>query len=270
MKKLNPLLALALLTACAGQSEFEVQQSYPAVDAAFAGRINLNSLSNYANQTVPAYIRRFNDTNFIRNAGATLGRVLFYDKKLSSNETVACASCHRQDTAFSDSATASTGVNGTTGRHSMRLINARFAQELKFFWDERAQSLEAQTTMPIRDHGEMGFSGASGDPDFATLIARLSALEYYRELFKFAFGSEEITESKMQIALGQFIRSIQSFDSKFDVGRQAAGANNANFANFTAQENQGKNLFLAPATFTGSTRTSGGLGVRRLPPRARV
>jgi cytochrome c peroxidase len=134
MKKLNPLLALALLTACAGQSEFEVQQSYPAVDAAFAGRINLNSLSNYANQTVPAYIRRFNDTNFITNAGATLGRVLFYDKKLSSNETVACASCHRQDTAFSDSATASTGVNGTTGRHSMRLINARFAQELKFFW----------------------------------------------------------------------------------------------------------------------------------------
>jgi len=260
MKKLNPLLALALLTACVGQSEIEVQQSYPAVDAAFSGRINLNSLANYANQAVPGYVRRFNDTNFITNAGATLGRVLFYDKKLSSNETVACATCHRQDTAFSDTATASTGVNGTTGRHSMRLINARFAQELKFFWDERAASLEAQTTMPIRDHGEMGFSGASGDPDFATLIARLSAVEYYRELFKFAFGTEEITENKMQLALGQFIRSIQSFDSRFDAGRQAAGANNANFANFTAQENQGKNLFLAPATFTGSTRTSGGLG----------
>jgi cytochrome c peroxidase len=116
----------------------------------------------------------------------------------------------------------------------------------------------------------MGFSGAGGDPDFATLIARLSALEYYRELFKFAFGSEEITESKMQIALGQFIRSIQSFDSKFDVGRQAAGANNANFANFTAQENQGKNLFLAPRDLYRFDAHKRRAWVRRLPPGARV
>lgn len=260
MKYLIPLLSLYAGLACSGEAGMAVLQSYPAVEAAFKGKVDLNNLANYANQPVPAYVRKFNDTNFITNAGATLGRVLFYDKKLSSNETVACASCHKQEAAFSDTSVASTGVNGTTGRHSMRLINARFAQELKFFWDERAASLEAQTTMPIRDHGEMGFSGKDGDPDFSTLTARLAAVDYYKELFKFAFGSEEVTEAKMQLALGQFIRSIQSFDSRFDTGRQAAGANNANFANFTAEENQGKNLFLAPATFTGSTRTSGGLG----------
>ena len=260
MKTTLSLVALVLFNACVGQADLAVQQSYPAVDAAFGGKINLNSLANYANQPVPGYIRKFNDTNFISNGGATLGRVLFYDKKLSSNNTVACGSCHKQDTAFSDSSIASTGVNGTTGRHSMRLINARFAQELKFFWDERAQSLEAQTTMPIRNHGEMGFSGADGDADFSALIAKLSTVEYYKELFKFVYGSEEITESRIQLALGQFIRSIQSFDSRFDSGRQTAGANNANFTNYTAEENHGKNLFLAPATFTGSTRTSGGLG----------
>ncbi len=260
MKNLTPIVACVMITACAGEADLSIQQSYPAVDAAFAGKINLNSLANYANQPVPAYIRKFNDTNFITNSGATLGRVLFYDKKLSSNETISCASCHKQEAAFSDTATASTGVNGTTGRHSMRLVNARFAQELKFFWDERAASLEAQTTMPIRDHGEMGFSGTGGDPDFSVLTNRLANTGYYKELFRFVYGSEEVTEARIQLALGQFIRSIQSFDSKFDTGRQSAAANNSNFANFTAQENQGKNLFLAPATFTGSTRTSGGLG----------
>ncbi len=260
MKKLTLPLTLVLLHACVGQTDIAVQQSYPAVDAAFGGKINLNNLANYANQAVPPYIRRFNDTNLITNGGATLGRVLFYDKKLSSNDTVSCATCHKQETAFSDAAIASTGVNGSTGRHSMRLINARFAQELKFFWDERAQSLEAQTTMPIRDHGEMGFSGSNADPDFAQLISKLSTVEYYKEMFKFVYGSEEITESRIQLALGQFIRSIQSFDSRFDAGRQAAGANNANFTNYTPEENQGKNLFLAPPTFNGSTRASGGLG----------
>ena len=111
-------------------------------------------------RTVPSYIIKSNvGSNLITDKGATLGRVLFYDKKLSSNNTISCASCHQQANAFSDVAVASQGVNGTTGRHSMRLINNRFANEAKFFWDERAINLETQTTMPIKDHGEMGYSG---------------------------------------------------------------------------------------------------------------
>jgi cytochrome c peroxidase len=156
---------------------------------------------------------------------------------------------------------ASTGVNGTTGRHSMRLINSRFATETKFFWNERALNLETQTTMPIKDHGEMGFSGENGDMTFDNLITRLNGIGYYKELFKFVYGTEEITEVKIQSALAQFIRSIQSFDSKYDTGRALAANDGQPFSNFTAQENQGKNLFLTAPVFNASgVRTSGGLG----------
>lgn len=217
--------------------------------AAWAGDgvIDLTRLANYANQTVPTYITRNNTTagNAITDLGATLGRVLFYDKRLSRNDTISCASCHQQAHAFSDTALASTGVGGTTGRHSMRLINSRFGQETRFFWDERAATLEAQTTQPIRDHGEMGFSGTGEDPPFSSLLAKLAAIPEYPLLFRLVYGDIEITEDRMQRAMAQFVRSIQSFDSKFDVGRaQVANVNNA-FPNFTGQENAGKQLFLA-------------------------
>src|SRR5690606_26634194 len=157
------------------------------------------------------------------------------------------ASCHQQQFAFSDTAKLSIGLNGgLTGRHSMRLINSRFADEVKFFWDERATSLEDQTTRPIQDHIEMGFSGTNGQPDLDSLIRKLNRMDYYNILFEFAFGNDEITEAKMQSALAQFVRSIQSFDSKFDAGRAAAASDNVQFANFTQQENQGKMLFLMP------------------------
>ena len=258
------LLALFGLASCSNNSDdnYEEVTTYPFVEAEFGSSIDLENLANYANQAVPTYITKNNaQGNIISDKGATLGRVLFYDKKLSSNNTISCSNCHIQANAFGDVAVASQGVNGTTGRHSMRLINVRFANEAKFFWDERAINLEAQTSMPIKDHGEMGFSGQNGDQSFSDLIVKLNAVGYYRELFKFAYGTEEITETKIQTALSQFIRSIQSFDSKYDVGRALAPNDGAQFANFTAQENQGKNLFLTPPTFNASgVRTSGGLG----------
>ena len=264
--KILPFLAIAFsVMSCNDNNEDNytaITETYPAVLAEFGSSVDLNNLANYANQTVPAYITKDNSAlNPISNKGATLGRVLFYDKKMSSNNTVSCSSCHKQALAFGDDNIASTGVNGTTGRHSMRLINTRFSVESKFFWDERAASLEVQTTMPIKDHGEMGYSGTNGDANFSALITKLSAINYYKELFKFAYGTEEITETKIQFALAQFIRSIQSFDSKYDVGRAGAPNDGAPFANFTAQENQGKNLFLTPPTFNASgVRTAGGLG----------
>ena len=258
------LLAIFGLTSCSDNSDsnYEEIPSYPFVEAEFGSSIDLENLSNYANQSVPSYIIKNNSQgNVITDKGATLGRVLFYDKNLSSNNTISCASCHKQEFAFSDTNVASTGVNGTTGRHSMRLINSRFATETKFFWNERAINLETQTTMPIKDHGEMGFSGENGDLSFNDLITKLSAIGYYRELFKFVYGTEEITEAKIQSALAQFIRSIQSFDSKYDTGRALAANDGQPFSNFTAQENQGKNLFLSPPVFnTSGVRTSGGLG----------
>jgi cytochrome c peroxidase len=211
------------------------------------GVVNLTQLHNYANQSRPAYITRDNTpgNNAITDAGATLGRILFYDKRLSRNSTVSCSSCHEQSRGFGDDATASLGVNGSTGRHSMRLINSRFANEPKFFWDERAESLEIQTTQPIQDHVEMGFSGTSGDPAFADLVTRLTAIPEYRVLFAMTFGNATITETRVQRSLAQFVRSIQSFDSKYDIGRAQVNDNQP-FPNFTAAENAGKALFLNP------------------------
>lgn len=235
---------------------------YPNVATTFSGKIDLNNLANYENQSIPNYISKDNTNgNPITNKGATLGRVLFYDKNLSANNTISCSSCHKQANAFGDDAIASIGINGTTTRHSMRLVNSRFAIENKFFWDERASSLENQTTQPIQNHIEMGFSGANGDAGISTLITKLQNIEYYKELFKFTYGSEEITETKIQLALAQFVRSIQSFDSKYDGGRATAINENQNFNNFTAQENQGKNLFLSPPVFDATgNRTAGGVG----------
>lgn len=207
--------------------------------------------ANLFNYTTPApnYINRDNTPidNQITDEQATLGRVLFYDKNLSSNNTTSCASCHQQEFAFGDPDLASIGFEGgTTGRHSMRLVNARFGEEERFFWDERATNLEDQTTHPIQDHIEMGFSGTNGQDDLNDLITKLSNISYYKELFVLAYGDALITEDRIQKALAQFVRSIQSFDSKYDIGLAAAGNNlNANFNNFTTEENRGKNLFMS-------------------------
>ena len=214
-----------------------------------SGTIDLDDLFNYENQNIPSYITKDNTpvSNQIVNQITTLGRVLFYDKNLSENNTIACASCHQQAFAFSDPLTSSVGLNGgNTGRHSMRLVNSRFSNEENFFWDERAANLENQVTQPIQDHIEMGFSGTNGDPDFNDLITKLSAIDYYQILFEFSYGNSSIDEDKIQRALAQFIRSIQSFDSKFDEGFVQSPNLNAPFPNFTPQENLGKQLFLNP------------------------
>ena len=264
MKNINSFLLFSFtlfLYSCSNGSDY-VTPLYPIATEKFAGTIDLNALANYANQTIPPYIRKDNTSgNPITNKGATLGRVLFYDKNLSSNNTISCSSCHIQENAFGDVAIASNGINGLTTRHSMRLVNTRFANENKFFWDERAASLELQTTQPIQNHIEMGFSGTLGDADLTVLITKLQNIGYYRELFKFVYGSEIITENKIQLALAQFVKSIQSFDSKYDIGRALAANDNQPFSNFTVQENQGKDLFMTPPVFdTTGNRISGGVG----------
>ena len=263
-KTLSILLlgAIVLIGCDNGESEEVVGQSDNDQDVAnvsdnapdgsvtdiFGDNLSLDDPLNYENQGFPTYIDDDNTAgNDITNEVATLGRVLFYDKNLSLDNTIACASCHQQSLAFGDDAQVSTGVAGVTGRHSMRLINARFADEERFFWDERATTLEEQTTMPIQDHIEMGFSGQEGDPDINDLIIKLEELEYMGELFTYAFGDATITEERMQLALAQFVRSIQSFDSKFDEGLATVGDDDEDFPNFEQIENLGKALFLGRA-----------------------
>ena len=258
MKNLNQIALLASLVvftlSCSTDENYEnVNANTVNIDALdltiieniFGNNINLRLLHNYENQPIPNYITKDNTNgNTITDEKATLGRVLFYDNNLSANNTISCASCHQQAFAFGDPEIVSTGVNGLTARHSMRLVNARFGDEDNFFWDERANSLEAQTIQPIQDHIEMGFSGENGDLGIADLLTKLENLDYYQELFTFAYGDTNITENRLEESLSQFIRSIQSFDSKYDTGRAQVGNDNQDFPNFTAQENLGKSLFM--------------------------
>jgi len=173
--------------------------------------------------------------NRVTNAGPTLGRVRFYDKRLSANNTIACASCHIQEHGFSDPDALSTGFEGgLTGRRSMGLTNVRFYDRGRFFWDERAETLEDQVLMPIQDAVEMGMN-------LDDLREKLSTTPFYAPLFEQAFGSPTVTKDRISRALAQFVRSMVSFQSKYD----SAFANGApNFqAVLTPQEDRGRRIF---------------------------
>lgn len=228
-----------------------------AAAAAFLS-LDLSNPHNYTT-TLPAYYDA--DTQALDNmpAGtaasnnvATLGRVLFHDRRLSVNNTIACASCHQQGIGFSDSNRFSAGFAGTqfTTAHSMRLANLRYYQPGSMFWDRRAASVEAQSTQPIQHPVEMGFDASNGG--LAALITKMGASPYYPELFRHAYGDTAITEVRIQQALAQYQRAMVSVDSRWDAAyaqtwrpvlpdrgldQPAPG--------FTAQEDRGRHLFVA-------------------------
>lgn len=177
------------------------------------------------------------DDNPITNAGAALGRVLFYDERLSHSQGVSCASCHQQSNAFSDPNQFSTGVDGETDRHSMGLSNSTFYGREAFFWDERAATLEDQVLQPIENSVEMG-----GNLDI--LRGELAATAFYPVLFQEAFGDSQITNDRISKALAQFVRSMNSYQSKFDTAFSPANPTTPNFESvFTEQEQLGAEIF---------------------------
>lgn len=222
------------------------------IAAASADQPNLPTvLFNYANQDLPDHYTQPNaalgnvvrtdntpGNNPITDEGATLGRVLFYDKKLSANDTVACASCHIQANGFGDPAVLSVGFDGgETGRHSMRLGNARYYDRGRFFWDERAETLEDQVLQPIQDAVEMGMT-------LTQLEAKLMEVNYYAPLFEDAFGDDTITSDRISRALAQFVRSLTTYQSRFDEAYIAADGDPDDFdLVFNASEMRGMGIF---------------------------
>jgi cytochrome c peroxidase len=247
----------------------------PGVDPV-AAALNLPSTPfNYANPPLPGYMTTPGITgqintpagNPVSDNGATLGRVLFYDKNLSVNNGIACASCHKQTAAFSDNVVKSTGFNGgLTGRNSMGLTDAKYYPTGRFFWDQRAATLEDQVLRPVQDLVEMGMT-------LPALETKLRGLGYYPPLFQKAFGDTAITSNRISLALAQFVRSIISVNSKFDAGRSALPPGplppNPSFVNFTAEENRGMQIFFGLAggcagchgteTFTAPLEKNNGL-----------
>lgn len=167
--------------------------------------------------------------NPLTQAGVQLGRMLFYEPMLSKDGSMTCASCHNQKNAFDDTARFSTGVRGLKGgRQAMAIFNMAWNTN-GFFWDGRAELLRHQSTMPIQDPLEM-------DETIENVISKLSASEKYTNQFIRAFGSAEISELSISLALEQFMNSIVSYQSKYDDFL-------AGNASLTDSEERGRKLF---------------------------
>lgn len=138
-----------------------------------------------------------------------LGKTLFFEPRLSSTGEVSCASCHDLAAGGVDGLAVSRGVAGRRGtRNAPTVWNAALRTAL--FWDGRAASLEAQAGGPILNPDEMGM------PDEAAVVARLGALEGYRDAFARAFGDGDVTFARVVAALAAFERTLLTPGSPFD------------------------------------------------------
>lgn len=168
----------------------------------------------------------------ISNNSVLLGRVLFYDTKLSINNTISCGSCHRQALAFADNVSFSKGFgNLVTVRNSMSIQNP--VNNHNMFWDSRAKSPSDLALMPVFNHLEMGMETDE------MLVTKLSNTSYYPQLFQDAFGDRTITRKRISTAIAQFVNCMFSMESKFDKGTVNS------FKDFSPLEMEGKDLFFS-------------------------
>lgn len=204
------------------------------------------------------YSANFEDDFFINHSGeetvhsrrgnhkATLGRVLFYDNKLSINESVSCASCHKQELAFADDVAFSEGFDGElTTRNSLPLGNTigfetayggGFSRSL-FSWDESNANISSQSKAAIISEIEMGM-------DMPMLIDRIKKDEVYSILFEKTYGNTNIEEQQVLEAIEEFVNSIVSSESKFDHELMNSEGNIfSDFSGFNKKENEGKNIY---------------------------
>ena len=152
-------------------------------------------------------------------ARARLGRWLFYDVRLSADQTMSCATCHRPSHAFSEPTATATGVNAAQGtRKTPGIINLAARTVLPdlpddraqfFFWDGRATGLENQVLAPIANTKEMGLSHNA-------MVERFSGIAGYRPYFRQAFGSDEITRERVASALADYVRTRMSGNAAYD------------------------------------------------------
>ncbi len=137
-----------------------------------------------------------------------LGRFLFFDKRLSKNNTIACSSCHIPELAFTDGQPVSAGVNHQQGGRSAPIaINRAFSKAQ--FWDGRATTLEDQSVGPFTNPIEHGFA------DYPEMIVKMNKIEGYKKEFKEAFGGE-ISVETIGKAIASFQRTLLSGNSPFD------------------------------------------------------
>ncbi|MCD6066262.1 MAG: cytochrome-c peroxidase [Bacteroidetes bacterium] len=160
-----------------------------------------------------------------------LGRELFYEEKLSADNTISCGSCHQNFVAFAHSEHAlSHGINGSFGiRNSPGLFNLNW--NTSFMWDGGVNHIEVQPLAPITNPVEM-------NEDMNNVLAKLNADGKYKLLFKNAYGDEEVTTERMFKSLAQFMGMMYSYNSKYDLYKRGEQG-----GNMDAQEMAGYQLY---------------------------
>jgi len=141
-------------------------------------------------------------------AKVELGKLLYFDKRLSADGSVSCGTCHHPKFAFTDGASVSTGIKGQKGGRSAPTVLNR-AYSLAQFWDGRAPTLEEQAKGPMANPIEMGHTHEA-------IVAKLRGIPGYRPLFKTAFGTEEIDIDRVAKAIATFERTVLSGNSPYD------------------------------------------------------
>ena len=178
----------------------------------------------------PTYFGEFEEdpTNPLTEEGIELGRMLFYEKRLSGDNTMSCATCHMQEFAFSEGKQFSTGIDGSVGtKNAMSVANLAWTN--RFFWNGRASTLEHQALEPIENPIEM-------KDDLDDVVEELSQDGSYRQAFRNAFGKESIEPQDIGKAIAQFMKTMISSDSRYDRYVQGQGT-------LTDQELRGMELF---------------------------
>ncbi len=182
-----------------------------------------NLPQHFGNQTFD------NPYNPTTQAGFELGRFLFYDTRLSANDSISCSSCHKQELAFTDGLGRARGFQGRVSpRGSMMLANLLWSS--RFHWDGEFGSLEEQALAPISNPNEMNLP-------IEQALSKLQKSGFYAEKFAKAFGDSAITADRLAKALAQFTRSLVSSSSKYDLFLQRK-------AQLTPSEDTGRLLFL--------------------------
>lgn len=180
---------------------------------------------------IPFYLGTLEEpiSNPTTKQGVELGRHLFFDTRLSIDNTVSCGTCHRQNHAFADDILFSKGVQNRLGkRQSMPIMNLAFLDS-GFFWDGRAKSLEHQVLFPIEDHLEM-------DNNIENVVSKLKNDAKYKKMFFAAFGTDTVKPELIYNAIAQFERTMLSLNSKYDRYYQGTYV-------FTSDEKKGLDLF---------------------------
>jgi cytochrome c peroxidase len=150
----------------------------------------------------------FPDDNTFTPEREALGRTLFFDPRLSGSGWISCASCHNPGLSWGDGLPRAIGHGmKTLGRRTPTILNLAWGQA--FFWDGRADTLEAQALGPIQAAGEMNL-------DLPTMMARIVAIDGYQTLFAKAYPGEPVTPETVAKAIATFERGIVSPTAPFD------------------------------------------------------